>query len=484
MSPQVIGLFLALSLAGLLTANPLLTVASIAVLPILLALVWVPGEPPVLAFVVGFQWAQATMRVFHADLVGADVGDLVTYPTLGAFAHVETATWLSLAGLVALALGIRAAVHTLAPPRLSALREEAEVFSIPRAFWLYLATTFVVTALAGSVGFMSGLKQILLGVEQLKWATFFFLGYLVFARREGYLYLVVAFAVEFVSGIGFFSGFKEVIFVTVITYFAVHSRVSVRTAVGVVALVGALAVLGAAWTVVKPEYRLAITGGEDDLQGAVVDQEEQISVLVGLISGLDRGDLVEGLEPLAERIAYVDFFGYVLGYVPAAVPHEGGAVWGDAIRHVLRPRILFPDKPPLVSDSEVTRRYAGVGVAGEGQGTSISIGYMAESYVDFGRVGMLLPVFLIGLLWGLLYRYFARGGESRLVAFAFTVALALWGYQLEVATAKLLGSLLMRFIVLALAFWIAAPPVARWLRADRKSEEDEPIALPTQGALT
>lgn len=478
LSPEVIGLFLAFSLLGFATANPLLTVAALAVLPFLVAFTWVPGEPPILAFVVVFQWLQATMRVFHANFVGADVDDLVLYPQLGVFADVETALWLSLSGLLVLAIGIRVATWNVAPPQRTVLLREAEAFSISRAFWLYLATTFAVTALAGSVGFLSGLKQILFAVEELKWAAYFFLGYLVFIRREGYGYFGLAFAVEFVSGIGFFSGFKEAVFVTVVTYFAARSRVTMATVAGAIALASVLAVVGSAWTVVKPEYRTAIAGGDTDRQGAVVDQGSQVSILVDLISDLGPAELVGGLEPLAERVAYVDLFGYTLGYVPTVVPHEGGAVWAAAFKHVATPRILFPDKPPIVSDSEITNRYTGLNVAGEGQGTSISIGYMAESYVDFGPFWMLVPILLVGVGRGLIYRFFLRRSDNRLLGFAFAIAVFWGGYALEVATGKLLGGSLMRFIVLALVFRFAAPFVARWLRSDSaRRAEDEAVSL-------
>ncbi|MDT7856828.1 hypothetical protein RQM47_09265 [Rubrivirga sp. S365] len=483
LSPEVIGLFLAFSLLGFATANPLLTVASVALLPFLIALTWVPGEPPVLAFAVAFQWIQATMRVFHANIVGADVDDLVSYPQLGVFADVETAIWLTLAGILVLAIGIRVATWTLPPPKMAAVLREAEGFSISRAFWLYLGTTFTVTALVGSVGFMSGFKQILFAVEELKWATYFFLGYLVLVRREGYGFFFAAFAIEFISGIGFFSGFKEVIFITVVTYFAVRSRVTMGTVAGAVVLAFALAVLGSAWTVVKPEYRATISGGNTNRQGSVVGQEAQVSILVGLVSDLDREDLVEGIEPLAERVAYVDFFGYVLGYVPTVVPHEDGALWGAAFKHVATPRILFPSKPPLISDSEVTNQYTGLGVAGEAQGTSFSIGHIGESYIDFGPLWMFVPLFLIGVGRGLIYRFFLRRGDTRLMGYAFTIAVFWSGYHLEVSTAKLLGGTLMRFIVLALVFRFAAPTIARWLRRDNASEaEDEAVSLPVRRA--
>ena len=483
LSPQVIGLFLALSLVGIVTTNPLLTVASIAVLPFLIALTWSPGEPPVLSFVLVFHWLQATTRVFHANIVGADVQDssLVFYSQFGAFADVETAIWLTLIGLVVLAIGMRAAIQTMGPADEEAVLREAETFSVRRAFWLYLFATFALTALVGSVGYWSGFRTILIGVGQLKWALYFFLGYLVLVRREGYVYFLVAFAIEFISGIGFFAGFKEVIFVSGITYFAARSRIGVGTTVKGLVAVFVLIIIGTAWTVVKPEYRETISGGSGQ-QGAVVDQGEQVAILVNLLSEIDGEALAEGLDPFAGRIAYVDFFGYVLNYVPTIVPHEDGALWGAALKHVATPRVLFPSKPAIISDSEVTNRYTGLGVAGEGEGTSFSIGYMAESYVDFGAFWMFVPILLVGVWRGLMYRFFLSHGQSRIAGYAFTVALFINLYQLEKATGKLLGGLLMRFIVLAILFHFAVPVILRWLRAGGSVGDEEEIALPVRRA--
>ena len=70
--------------------------------------------------------------------------------------------------------------------------------------------------------------------------------------------------------------------------------------------------------------------------------------------------------------------------VPAVLPYTRGAILGRAIKHILKPRILFPEKAEMASDSNMVRRYSGVWVAGPKEGTSIAFGYAAESYVDFG----------------------------------------------------------------------------------------------------
>jgi hypothetical protein len=56
--------------------------------------------------------------------------------------------------------------------------------------------------------------------------------------------------------------------------------------------------------------------------------------------------------------------------VPASRPHERGALLGASLEFVLKPRLLFPDKPSLDNaDSNMVRQYAGVLVAGEREGT-------------------------------------------------------------------------------------------------------------------
>src|SRR5207253_1542461 len=89
------------------TANPLLTVGCILTLLLLGKLLWRPGEPPVLVFVAGLQWVQVATLVLEADANGTNVAALSVSPS------VETAIWLSLGGLLVLAVGLRLATSSL-----------------------------------------------------------------------------------------------------------------------------------------------------------------------------------------------------------------------------------------------------------------------------------------------------------------------------------------------------------------------------------
>ena len=125
-------------------------------------------------------------------------------------------------------------------------------------------------------------------------------------------------------------------------------------------------------------------------------------------------------------------------------------------------RLLNPEKDVLKSDSEETMMYTGLSVASSEQGTSIGMGYMAESYVDFGRYWMFVPIIFFGLLWGAMYAYFIRHSPVYPIGVALSTALLINASQVEIAEVKLLGGMVMKFLVFALLLRFVIPKAYRW----------------------
>ena len=319
----------ALALIGwALTPNGALTAASLLVLGFLAWLLWRPGEPPVLLFAVAYQWLQATAKVFQADVQGVYIEMLSPSPS------IVPATWLSLVGLVVLGIGMRIGILRLPTLRVR-IRESAESMSLSKAFWLYAVFT-VVALMTRPLAFAFGpLTQILLAVAELKWAAFFLMAYLVFSRRSGWSFFVTAFAFEFIGGIGFFSGFKTVFFVTFLAVIAARPRITMGTVTTTLTAVLVLLLFGSAWTVVKPQYRSILSNGRTS-QSSTLSQTDEVVTLFTLVSSLSWNSLAEGFGPLFDRISYTDFFAATMDYVPAYRPYDRGALWGTAIRHVLQ----------------------------------------------------------------------------------------------------------------------------------------------------
>ena len=93
-------------------------------------------------------------------------------------------------------------------------------------------------------------------------------------------------------------------------------------------------------------------------------------------------------------------------------------------------------------------KYTGVFLASDAQGVSISIGYMVDSYIDFGTMGMFFPIFLLGLLWGTIYKVFFTKSRYKIVGLGFAIIVLIPVQQLEVASVKLLGTVVMSFLVM------------------------------------
>ena len=108
-------------------------------------------------------------------------------------------------------------------------------------------------------------------------------------------------------------------------------------------------------------------------------------------------------------------------------------------------------------------RYKGLNLASASQGTSISVGYMAESYIDFGPILMYVPIFALGMLWGGMYRYFVTRGPPRLLGYAVAVAVLVNANQFEMQSTKLIGSMLMSFFVMALLLKLLLPHLRGWI---------------------
>ena len=224
------------------------------------------------------------------------------------------------------------------------------------------------------------------------------------------------------------------------------------------------------WTAIKVEYRDAISRGSNT-QVVSVGALQQAGILLDLVGELDGAALGDGADQLIDRIAYVDFFAQTMTFVPRIRRHEEGRLWMAAISHVLMPRAFFPGKAPLEPDTIRTERYTGLWLSGPGGGTSIALGTPAESYVDFGVPGMLMPALLFGMLAGFAYAW-SIAGSSALIDRGLAVAVGLQLANVENSPAKLLGGFLSTFVIAVLL----RPVLRRWLAREAPATSAVPVA--------
>ncbi len=426
---------------------------AIVVLLLGLWLLWVPGQSPVFIFIFCFQWLQASSNIFHSNLLGVPVDELSTFG-----GDVSLAIALSLAGLAVLALGIRLGVGPATRTQDSeVVTALAAVWDKPPGFWLRCyAVAFVVALAAQSVAYVvPALSQSFLALAGLKFAFYWILTHVAFSRPgpERQLWLLVFF-VELGLGFGFFSGFKTVLFFTAFGMLSAGGKMTGQRLLGLVSIVALTLLLGLGWTAIKTEQRSFLSRGFET-QEVLVSYQDGLKNMVNLAGKLNSTDLAEAATDMAQRISYVDLFSQALATVPAYVPHENGAIWADAIIRPFMPRLLFSDKA-AIHDSERTSYYTGLRVSGVDEGTSISIGYIGESYIDFGPYLMMLPILMLGWMYGRYYRWMVNYRYSRgVIGMGLATAVLFPAAYLESSITKLFGGLVVSMLVSwLLACWV------------------------------
>jgi hypothetical protein len=134
----------------------------------------------------------------------------------------------------------------------------------------------------------------------------------------------------------------------------------------------------------------------------------------------------------------------------------------DAISRPFMPRILFSDKS-AIDDSTRTNFYTG-GAAGNYADTSISLGWIAETYIDFGEYLMMGAIFLIGYFYGRIYRWCLDGsGAKGLLGFASATSALVSVMVLESSFTKTFGGVVVSLLVVWVIVKFVVPRWCPWL---------------------
>jgi hypothetical protein len=442
---------------GFFSPNGLLTSFAIIVLPIAVKLLWVRGEPPVLVFACAMQWLQASAAVFYTNINHVSLSQ--TFGT----SQLEDASWLSLTAILVVAAGMRVALLWRGPTRHPAMATVATKVNLLKAFFLYFITSLLGTQLSNYAGLVSGLAQLLVAAAAIKWVFVYILAYCVLEQQRGFSLLALLVIIEVAVGLlGYFAGFKSVFFIVAVAALASPLALGGRRLAIVLAAIVCLLALGTFWTAIKTEYREYLNQGTGQ-QTVMMPVEDRAAKLGELFDRFTWNDFENGIEAMVLRVSYVYYFALAMINVPDAIPYENGALWWGTLQHTFMPRLFFPDKPTL-DDSERTMLYTGLMVSGAEQGTSIGIGYVGESYIDFGPIGMFAPIFCLGCFYGAIYRVFALRSRHVLLGSAVAAAILVFGaYTIETSNIKLVGTNVTAVLVMGGFYFLLGGRIQRWL---------------------
>jgi hypothetical protein len=153
-------------------------------------------------------------------------------------------------------------------------------------------------------------------------------------------------------------------------------------------------------------YRIATWGGR--LSDAGVIQKAQ--VFGEIVYRITLGGAVppQALIDMASmRLAQFTVFGEVIADTPAMVPFWAGESYYPILFKPI-PRFIMPDKPEELSGSWFGHRYGLITT--QNITTSINLPQIVELYGNFGLIGVIVGMFIFGLIYRLLLEMYVHPG--------------------------------------------------------------------------
>ena len=450
-------------LVSMITENILLTFASLAVLPLVLHLVYRQNEPPIFPFIIFFHWIQISVKIFHADLLN------VSIDTISMFDSTSLAIYLSLFGLFALSFTIYIVTSKISITNKSMLERAVKDLSLPKVLLIYFFALIISLLLVSVKSIIPSLGAIIHTFLGLK-SIFLYVLFLVLLVNKNYKLLFILLLLETAIGFsGFFSSFKSVYIIFFIAYFTLNSKIEFKRILMVSPIIILILTLTIVWTAIKPEYRSTVSDGRTN-QSVNIDTSTQLNLYYNLLSNLDEEKLTVALEAFAYRLEYIEFFAQTINTVPSNVDYEYGKLWFTAYTNIFQPRFLFPNKPKL-DDSIRTNKYTGLRFAGIDEGLSVSLGYFAESYIDFGYF-MFILLFILGAFYSYIYKYFMTTTKYKVLAYGILVYILYNHYLFETRNDKVVGGIMISLIIILITKKIFLIPLYKYMRISNKSYQN------------
>jgi hypothetical protein len=353
--------------------------------------------PPIIAAAFSNQWLQVTVAILYFAFTGRRVIEMQTD-------EYRPMVLIGLTAIVVLFAGFyfTAGFGSVRKARYDSPRQLPwSTYRIGVCYGLTVAAAGLLQEIAWST---SGLTQVILVLSRIRYVFLFLLVTRLVKPRLRWQLLAAILGAEITLGFtGFFADFREPLVIMAVAIFGAMDRRKAATWI-IIATIAFLAIGSALiWTSVKPIIRQQYM--------ASVSATQRLNNVVELTgstfsSGFERWK--QETDHLISRIWVVYYAGLAFKRVPSVIPFENGAILRGAIDNVLQPRLFFPNKPEIASQSDEVRKYAGVWVEGRESKTSFAFGYAGESYVDFGIPVMFLPILLLGAILGYAYRWLNR----------------------------------------------------------------------------
>jgi O-antigen polysaccharide polymerase Wzy-like protein len=133
-----------------------------------------------------------------------------------------------------------------------------------------------------------------------------------------------------------------------------------------------------------------------------------------------QGAVLHGLRTVAGRSANLDLLADVVRQTPRSVPYWGGETYLSLVGLAV-PRFLWPGKPVKRLGQDFGHRYSYLHPTDNN--TSVNFPFIVEFYANFGEWGVILGMFLVGIIYRTLERFVNNPRQHILTSVAGLVLL-------------------------------------------------------------
>lgn len=450
-------------LGGVSSSNPTESVWTCALFMVILKWFWRQNTPGIMLFCLVIPFIE-----IHTTLLEANQNDLTLDDLF--FGTGGKTFWMSSLALLAVACGVRAmwTSQSFKPNfSLDSLKSAAESIQQRQLILAFLAATLFSQAIDQLLPYSSSLRQLevyALGVSEA--LLFLLAAKFMIDRKHGWLITIIFTYLVVVSFYSFFSSWKDPLTVLLVAALIRISSFGMRDILRLSPIVVPGILLVFVWQNVKGEYRQFLNGGHFSQQ-VVVSQTEALTKFQELATdAMTSTDLLEGntLDATYRRVGYLEYFSNAVAKVPTEIEHEKGVLLASNVEFALIPRFLSPNKG-VKDDKAKVEKYTDFYFGTYG-GSSFSLGHYCEAYIDWGRWGMALQLFIYGMIGGGLYMLaiLRTSAFNPLLALGILwVCIKPWGtFQADMVT--LIGTMFWGSVCHLLIFFPFYRWVNRWIQ--------------------
>ena len=251
------------------------------------------------------------------------------------------------------------------------------------------------------------------------------------------------------SAMGLGGGMLEAAFIPLVVVFIARWHASGRLPVSWI-LLGSVAFI--LLNTAKYEYRSEVWYSSKEYSFA-----EQFDVwaskVTSVVASLTTSDGVEtAFARSISRLDLIHTFAHVIALTPGYLPHYDGSSY-DYLLYGWIPRILWPNKPIAQEASVMFALDYGLLLDSQTDTTMIGIGFLSEAYANFGLIGIVGVMFLIGSLFGIAHVMF-NGVNSDAGRAVYIAVLAFYLNGIGSSTAM--------FVFFGIQGFIALPLILRF----------------------